>query len=221
VNVVLFGATGMVGEGVLIECLDDPRIESVLVVGRRSCGVTHAKLRELLRSDLFDFTHGAEELSDLDACFFCLGVSAAGMSEADYHRISYDLTVATAKTLLELNPALTFCHVTGQGTDSTEKGRMMWARVKGKVENQLLRMSSNAYMFRPGYIQPMRGVRHRSRLYRALHAAFVPFYKLLLPRLATTTVHIGQAMIEVAAGGHSKCILENSDINLMPTATHD
>ncbi len=218
VNVVLFGATGMVGAGVLIECLDDPRVESVLVVGRRSCDVVHPKLRELIRSDLFDFGDAPDDLLNLDACFFCLGVSAVGMSEAEYHRVTYDLTVATAESLLDVNPALTFCYVSGEGTDSTERGRLMWARVKGGTENQLLRMPFTAYMFRPGYIQPLRGVSSRLRVYRAMHAVIGPFYPLLarlLPKHVTTTVNVGRAMIEVAAQGHTKLVLENPDINAL------
>jgi uncharacterized protein YbjT (DUF2867 family) len=218
VNVVLFGVTGMVGAGVLIECLDDPRVESVLAVGRRPCAVAHPKLRELIRSDLFDYRDAADHLSHLDACFFCLGVSAVGMSEAGYHRLTYDLTIAAAESLLELNPELTFCHVTGGGTDSTEQGRLMWACVKGKTENQLLRMTPNAYMFRPGYIQPLRGVHHRARVYRVLHVALRPFYSLLLPKHGTTTVNIGRAMIRVAAQGHTNRVLENPNINSIAVA---
>ncbi len=152
----------MVGAGVLIECLDDPRVESVLAVGRRSCGVAHPKLRELIRSDLIDYGDAIDDLRNHDACFFCLGVSAARMSEAAYHTVTYDLAVAAAESLLDLNPALTFCYVSGEGTDSTERGRLMWARVKGKTENQLLRIVPNAYMFRPGFIQPLRGVRSKT-----------------------------------------------------------
>ena len=221
-NVVLFGATGMVGAGVLIECLVDPRVESVLAVGRRPCGVSHPKLRELIRSDLFDYADAAEDFLNLDACFFCLGVSAVGMSEADYHSVTYDLTVTNAESLLGLNPALTFCYVSGEGTDSTERGRLMWARVKGKTENQLLRMPLEAYMFRPGYIQPLRGVHHKARVYRALHAVLEPFYPLLkrlLSKHVTTTVNIGRAMIEVAAEGHTKRVLENPDINALAASS--
>ena len=215
-NVVLFGATGMVGAGVLIECLDDHRVQSVMAVGRRPCGVAHPKLRELTRSDLFEYGDATDELQHLDACFFCLGASAVGMSEAAYHRVTYDLTIVAAESLLDLNPALTFCYVTGEGTDSTERGRRMWARVKGRTENQLLRMSRSAYMFRPGYIQPLRGVRHKTLVYRALHTVLGPFYALLerlMPKHVTSTVNVGRAMIAVAAQGHQKLVLENPDIN--------
>ena len=215
-NVVLFGATGMVGAGVLIECLDDSRVESVLAVGRRPCAVAHPKVRELIRSDLFEYGDATDDFLNLDACFFCLGASALGMSEAAYRRVTYDLTVAAAESLLEVNPGLTFCYVSGEGTDSSERGRLMWARVKGKTENQLLGMPFKAYMFRPGYIQPLRGVHHRTRVYRVLHTVLRPFYPLLerlLPAHVTTTVNVGRAMIEVAARGHTNLVLENSDIN--------
>ncbi len=206
----------MVGAGVLIECLEDPRVESVLAVGRRAGAIAHPKLRELIRPDLFDYSDATDDLLTLDACFFCLGVSAAGMSEAAYHRVTYDLTVAASEALLDLNPALTFCYVSGEGTDSTERGRLMWARVKGKTENQLLRKSPNAYMFRPGFIQPLKGVRSKTRVYQALYTVLGPLYpvlKRLLPKHVTTTVNVGRAMIDVAERGHTKRILENPDIN--------
>jgi len=215
-NVVLFGTTGMVGAGVLIECLDDPSVESVLSVGRRTCGVRHPKLRELIRSDLFDYGDVLDDLRDYDACFFCLGVSATGMGEAAYHRVTFELTVVAAESLGGLNPALTFCYVSGEGTDSTERGRLMWARVKGKTENQLLRMPLDAYMFRPGFIQPLRGVRSKTRVYQAIYRVLGPFYPLLkrlMPRHVTTAVNMGRAMIEVAAQGYTKRVLENPDTN--------
>lgn len=220
-KVVIFGATGMVGAGVLVECLDDPRVDSVLVVGRRPCRVAHAKLRELVRSDLFDYGDVTDDLSNLDACFFCLGVSSAGMNESSYHRVTYELTIAVAQSLVDLNAELTFCYVSGEGTDSTEEGRLMWARVKGRTENQLLRMPCKSYMFRPGYIHPLRGVRSRSRLYQAMHVMVGPFYALLhllLPNHVTTTVNVGRAMIEVAVTGHTKFVLENPDINSLAVA---
>ncbi len=211
----------MVGAGVLIECLEDPTVESVLAVGRRAGAVAHPKLRELIRPDLFDYSDATDDLLTLDACFFCLGVSAAGVSEAAYHRVTYDLTVAAAEALLDLNPALTFCYVSGEGTDSTERGRLMWARVKGKTENQLLRKSPNAYMFRPGFIQPLKGVRSKTRVYQALYTVLGPLYpvlKRLLPKHVTTTINVGRAMIEVAERGHTKRILENPDINSLAAA---
>jgi uncharacterized protein YbjT (DUF2867 family) len=177
---IIFGATGMVGQGVLLECLDDPSVSSVLAVGRRTCGVTHPKLHEIVHSDFLDYSTIEEGLRGYDACFFCLGVSAAGMSEPDYHRLTFDVTLRAAETLARLNPTMTFCYVSGTGTDSSERGRSMWARVKGKTENHLMRVPFKAtYMFRPGYIQPMRGVTSSTPLYRVAYAVLGPFYPVL------------------------------------------
>jgi len=217
-NVIVFGATGMVGSGVLIECLEDPRVRSVLALGRQRCGVIHPKLREHIRSDFFDYGDAKADLKGHDACFFCLGVSVVGKTEAAYHRMTYELTLSAAKVMAELNPGLTFCYVSGEGTDSTERGRYMWARVKGKTENQLLRMPLNAYLFRPGYIQPMKGVRSKTTWYQAFYNVAAPLYPLLkrlLPRHVTTTENVGRAMIRVAADGYSKRALENRDINAL------
>ena len=208
----------MVGAGVLIECLEDPRVRSVLVLGRTPCGVDHPKVRELIRSDFFDYSDAKAELQGKDACFFCLGASVAGMTEAAYHRLTYDLTVAAAEALADLNPRLTFCYVSGEGTDSTERGRFLWARIKGKTENHLLRMPFHAYMFRPGFIQPRKGVRSKTNLYQAVYNVVGPLYPLLrrlLPRHVTTTENVGRAMIQVATGGYSKHVLENPDINIL------
>lgn len=216
-KVVLFGASGMVGSGVLLECLDDDRVQSVLVIGRSPCGVTHAKLRELIRRDFFDYSDILADLAGHDACFFCLGVSVAGLSEAEYHRLTFDLTVAAAAAVLAASPGATFCYVSGQGTDSTEKGRFMWARVKGRTENHLLGMGfERAFMFRPGFIQPLKGVRSKTRLYRAfyaLSAPVLPLLRRLAPGAVTTTENVGRAMIEVVARGGPKPILETRDIN--------
>ncbi|MEO8038435.1 MAG: epimerase [Betaproteobacteria bacterium] len=217
-NVIVFGATGMVGAGVLKECLEDPRVDSVLVVGRTTCGVAHPKLREHIRTDFFDYTDARSEFEGRDACFFCLGVSALGMSEAQYHRLTYELTLAAAKVLAELDPVLTFCYVSGTGTDSTESGRAMWARVKGRTENALLRLPFRAYMFRPGYIQPLKGIRSKTRLYQFVYDVFGPLYPLLkraFPDRLTTTQNMGQAMIQVAADGYPRQILETADINIL------
>jgi uncharacterized protein YbjT (DUF2867 family) len=216
VNVLLFGATGMVGAGVLLECLDDARVESVLLVGRHPHGVTHAKVRQEVRKNVADLSGLEDRLARVDACFFCIGVSAAGLDEPRYTRLTFDLTMKVAGQLAAVRPDATFCYVSGAGTDSTEKGRFMWARVKGRTENRLLEMFPNAYMFRPGYIQPKRGVRSRTRLYRALYAVAAPLYpalRLLGPRLMTTTVDVGRAMIEAAASGYPGRILEVADIN--------
>jgi uncharacterized protein YbjT (DUF2867 family) len=216
-KVILFGATGMVGSGVLKECLADARVLSVLVVGRSTCGMTHPKVHEIIRADFFDYADIKADLAGYDACLFCLGVSAARLNEKQYHRLTYELTVATAKAIVALNPTLTFCYVSGAGTDSTERGRFMWARVKGKTENHLLRLPFKAaFMFRPGFIQPLKGVRSKTKLYQAIYTLVGPLYPLLrrlAPKYVTTTENVGRAMIRVAASGYSKRIIESHDIN--------
>ncbi len=216
-KVILFGATGMVGQGVLRECLLDSGVEQVLVIGRSATGQQHAKLQEIVRSDLFDLSPIESRLSGFDACFFCLGVSAAGMSEQDYRRLTYELTISVATTLARLNLGITFIYVSGTGTDSSERSRMMWARVKGKTENDLLKMPFRAaYMFRPGYIQPLHGIRTKTKWYGALYAVMGPLYpilKRLLPNYMTTTECVGRAMLNVARHGAPKRFLENQDIN--------
>jgi uncharacterized protein YbjT (DUF2867 family) len=217
VKVILFGATGMVGQGVLRECLLDSGVEQVLAIGRSATGQQHAKLQEIVQSDLFDLSSIEGRLAGFDACFFCLGVSAAGMSEQDYRRITYELTMSVAKTMAKLNPEMTFIYVSGAGTDSAERSRMMWARVKGKTENDLLKMPFRAaYMFRPGYIQPLHGIRTKTKWYGALYAVMGPLYpiwKRLLPNYVTTTECLGRAMLNVARHGAPKRFLENQDIN--------
>ncbi len=216
-KVIIFGATGMIGSGVLQECLDDPSVSSVLIVGRSTCGTHHQKLREIIHPDFFEYSDISEDLKGYDACFFCLGVSAAGMSEEKYHRLTYELTMASAETLVAVNPDLTFCYVSGQGTDSTEDGRFMWARVKGKTENHLLRLPFKAaFMFRPGFIQPVKGVRSKTRLYQAMYTVINPLYPLLkriFTRQLTTSQILGRAMIRVAASGHPRSIIDIPDIN--------
>jgi uncharacterized protein YbjT (DUF2867 family) len=216
-KVILFGATGMVGQGVLRECLLDPGVKSVLTIGRSVTGQQHAKLQEIAQKDLANLSPIENQLSGYDACFFCLGVSSVGMNEEAYRRITYDLTIAVAQTLVGLNPAMTFIYVSGTGTDSTEKGRSMWARVKGKTENDLLKLPFKAaYMFRPGYIQPLHGIRTKTAWYGAIYAVIKPFYpvlKRLLPKYVTTTECIGRAMLTVARQGAPKRWLENADIN--------
>ncbi len=216
-NVLLFGASGMVGQGVLHECLLDPEVQNILSIGRSVTGQRHQKLRELVHEDFLDFSTLEAELSGFDACFFCLGVSSAGMTEERYHRVTYDITMAAAQTLLKLNPEMTFIYVSGMGTDSTERGRVMWARVKGKTENALLRLPFKAqYMFRPAFIQPLHGIRSKTKLYRALYAILGPVYplvRMLFPKYVTTTEQVGRAMIKVAKQGAPKSVLENWDIN--------
>jgi uncharacterized protein YbjT (DUF2867 family) len=217
VKVILFGATGMVGQGVLRECLLASDVDNVLAIGRTGTGQQHAKLQEIVRSDLFDLSPIESRLSGFDACLFCLGVSAAGMSEQDYRRVTYELTISVARTLVRLNPGMTFIYVSGAGTDSSERSRMMWARVKGKTENDLLKMPFRAaYMFRPGYIQPLHGVRTKTKWYGALYAVMGPLYpmwKRLLPKYVTTTECVGRAMLNAARHGTPKRLLENQDIN--------
>jgi uncharacterized protein YbjT (DUF2867 family) len=216
VKVILLGATGMVGQGVLRECLLDPEVETVLAIGRNATAQQHEKLHEIVHNDLSDLSAIEGKLSDCDACFFCLGVSAVGMTEEAYRHVTYDLTISVARTLARLNPAMTFIYVSGSGTDSTERGRLMWARVKGKTENALLQMPFKAvYMFRPGYIQPLHGIRTKTRWYRAIYAVIGPLYpiwKLLFPKYVTTTECVGRAMLNVAKRGSPKSVLENQDI---------
>jgi uncharacterized protein YbjT (DUF2867 family) len=216
-RVALFGATGMVGQGVLRECLLDPEVTSVLSIGRSASGKTDPKLRDIIRPDLFDYSAVEKDLSGLDACFFCLGLSSVGMNEEAYRRVTYDLTVTAARVLARLNPQMTFVYVSGAGTDSTERGRIMWARVKGATENALLRLPFKAaYMFRPGAIQPMHGVRSKTPLYRVVYALTGPFIGILrrlAPGFVTTTQQVGRAMLIVVKQGAPKLVLESADIN--------
>jgi uncharacterized protein YbjT (DUF2867 family) len=216
-KVILFGATGMVGQGALRECLLEPGVEKVLAVGRRATGQSHEKLSEIVHRDFLDFSTIERELAGYDACLFALGVSSAGMSEPDYVRVTYDVTMAAASAILRNNPGLTFVFVSGASTDSTEKGRLMWARVKGRTENALLRMPFKAaYMFRPGYIQPRHGIVSSTKLLRVMYAVVGPLYpvwKALFPDRVTTTEVLGRAMVRVVREGHSKRVLESRDIN--------
>jgi uncharacterized protein YbjT (DUF2867 family) len=215
-KVLLFGATGMVGQGALLECLRDDRVEQVLVVGRTPVGRQHAKLREIVRPDLFDLSPIRDELAGHDACFYCLGVSSAGMKEADYRRITYDLTLSVARLLAATTPDMTFVYVSGRGTDSTEHGRVMWARVKGATENALLALPLRTYLFRPGIIAPMLGVTSKTRLYAVVYRVLGPLFPLLrrlFPSAMTTTELVGRAMIEVAEHGSHNQVVESPDIN--------
>ena len=207
----------MVGQGVLRECLLNPGVERILSIGRGVTGQSNPKLREIVHADFLDFSPLRSELAGFDACFFCLGVTSAGMSEEQYHRVTYEYTMAAARLLAELNPGMTFIYVSGQGTDSTERGRTMWARVKGKTENALFRLAFKAaYMFRPGVIQPLHGIESRTKLYRigyVVAAPLMPLLKALFPNAITTTEQIGRAMIKIAREGAAKTVLENPDIN--------
>lgn len=216
-KVLLFGATGMVGQGVLRESLQAADVEAVVTLGRTPTGQAHPKLREVVHLDLLDYRTIESELSGFDACFFCLGVSSAGMSEADYTRLTYDVTLAAAQTLARLNPQMTMIYVSGAGTDSTEQGRSMWARVKGKTENALLHLPFKAvYLFRPGVIQPLHGVHSKTLVYRMLYTLLkplLPVLRALLPKLILTTESVGQAMLAVARQGAAKAVLEARDIS--------
>lgn len=218
-NLVVFGATGMVGSGVLLEALADPVVGSVLAVGRSPTGLSHPKLRELRRTDFLDGSAFVRDLADRDACLFCLGVSSFRMSEREYHRITHDFTLAVAEALLAANPDAVFCYVSGAGTDASERGRVMWARVKGKTENALLRLPfRGAYMFRPGWIQPLEGVRSKTTLYRLAYdlAGFLyPVLERVVPDRVTTSRAVGRAMVRVAQDGYPAPILETKDINAL------
>jgi uncharacterized protein YbjT (DUF2867 family) len=215
-NVILFGATGMVGQGVLRECLLDPGVQQILSIVRTPSGQQHPRLRELVHTDFFDYSAIEPQLTGFDACFFCLGVSSAGMDETKYTRLTHDLTLAAASTLARLDPNMIFLYVSGAGTDSTERGRIMWARVKGKTENDLLKLPfPAAYMFRPGFIQPLHGIRSKTKLYQYIYTALNPILPLLrfaFPKYITTTEELGRAMIHVARNGYPKPILEVPDI---------
>ncbi len=216
VRVIVFGATGMVGQGVLRECLLDPGVDDVLVVGRTRTGRRHGKLRELVHLDFTDFGALEAEFDGVDACFFCLGVSAAGMSEAEYRRVTYDYTMAAAGPMARRSPGMAFVYVSGTGTDSTERGRAMWARVKGATENALLALPFRAYAFRPGYIQPMHGVTSKTGWYRAFYTVLGPLYPLLrriAPGQVTTTEAMGRAMLTVAREGWPERVLSSPAIN--------
>lgn len=224
-KVILFGATGMVGQGVLRECVLDPDVETVVSVVRRQTspmlGRKSDKVREVVAENFFDLTRIEGTLVDFDACFFCAGVSSVGMKEDEYRRVTFDLTLAVARTLLRLNPTtarggMTFVYVSGAGTDSSEKGRVMWARVKGATENALLEMAFKAaYVFRPGLIVPMQGIQSKTKLYRSIYAAMRPVLPLLLrlfPRSVTTSEQVGRAMLAVAKQGYPRPVLEAKDI---------
>jgi uncharacterized protein YbjT (DUF2867 family) len=214
---ILFGATGMVGQGVLRECLLDPDVHQVLSIVRTPTNQQHLRLHELVHTDFFDYSAIESQLTGFDACLFSLGVSSAGMDEAKYTHLTYDLTLAAARTLARLDPNMTFIYISGAGTDSTERGRIMWARVKGRTENDLLKLPfRSAYMFRPGFIQPLHGIRSKTRLYQALYTTLGPVLPLLksaFPKYVTTTEQLGRAMLKVAKQGYPRPILESKDIN--------
>jgi len=216
-KVILFGATGMVGQGVLRECLLDAGVERVLAIGRSRTGQQHAKLHEIVHDNFMDYSAVESELAGYDACFFCLGVSSVGMDAERYRHLTYDITLAAAKTLVRLNPGMVFTYVTGRSTDSTEQGPQRWARVKGKTENDLLKLPFKAaYMFRPAGIQPLHGVRSKTAWVQAIYVVAAPLLSYLArtaPKFMTTSEQLGRAMIKVARDGYPKPVLESEDIN--------
>ncbi|WKK65584.1 epimerase [Lutimonas zeaxanthinifaciens] len=215
-KVIITGTTGMVGKGVLLECIDHEKIDQILIVNRNTAGIHHKKLKEILIPDFFDLSGLKDHWKDYDACFFCLGITSLGQSEDSYSKITCDLTLNFAQNFYDQNQNGIFCYVSGAGTDSSEKGRSMWARVKGRTENGLLNMGfKGAYMFRPGYIQPLRGIKSKTKWYALLYLIFKPIYLLLkhFPATATNTTNMGLAMINILSGNYQKKILENTDIN--------
>lgn len=212
-KIIIFGSSGMIGQGVLHECLANPDIEAVLTIVRTPQHINHPKVREIVHSDFFSFEPLQQEFSGYNACLFSLGVSAVGLSEKEYRKITYDLAVAAAEVLYRANPQITFCYISGKGTNAN--GSQMWSRVKGDLENKLLSMFPNAYMFRPGFIQPLNGIKSKTRLYNAVYAVFKPFFFLLKHYTSgvTDTSTLAKAMISVAQHGYKTRILESADIN--------
>jgi uncharacterized protein YbjT (DUF2867 family) len=211
IKAIITGATGMVGEGVLLECLRHPEVEQVLVISRKPGGVSHPKLREIVHADFFDLAPLAPQLAGYNACFFCLGVSSLGRSPEVYRHVTYDLTLSVGQLLEKLNPEMTFCYVTGKGTDSSENGRVAWARVKGATENALIRLFRHAYMFRPGFMKATPGQKNVNKYYK-FFAWLYPAGRVLYPDAFCTLQEVGQAMIAAAARGYPKSILEVKDI---------
>ena len=215
-NVLIFGATGMVGQGVLRECLQDPNVQVVQAIGRTPTGVQQPKLHDLVHADLFNYQPIETSLTGFDACFFCLGVTSSGKAEADYDRVTYGITLAAAEILCRLNPPMTFIYVSGAGTDSSERGRIMWARVKGKTENALVRLPfAGAYMFRPGIIEPLDGIKSKTNAYQIFYTLGKPLFpviRLILPNQIVTTRQIGRAMLNVARNGWPNRVMEIKDI---------
>ena len=212
---IIFGATGMVGEGVLHVCLHHPDVESVLVIGRKPCGIEHDKLKEILHNDFFDYTTLGDRLKGYNACFFCLGVTSVGKTEEEYTRLTYDLTMAAARRLANLNRDMTFCYVSGAGTDSSERGRSMWARVKGKTENDLAKLPFKAaYAFRPGFIKPIKGLKKGYKISRALGMLY-PVLNLIAGNYVCTLEEVGRSMVHVATKGYEKKVLECVDISTL------
>jgi len=212
IRAIITGVTGMVGEGVMHECLLRDEVEQVLVINRRPCGFEHPKLIEIVHKDFFDISPIADQLKGYNACYFCLGVSSVGMKEPEYYRMTYTLTLGVAQVLSSQNPDIVFCYVSGAGTDSTEKGRSMWARVKGKTENDLMKLPfKKVYAFRPGYMHPTLGLKNTNKYYKYISWMY-PFLKLLFPNGASTLAELGEAMINITLNGYDKQVIEVKDI---------
>ncbi len=210
IKAIITGSTGMVGEGVLHVCLNNENVESVLVINRKPCGVVHPKLKEIIHKDFMNLSEIKEQFAGYNACYFCAGVSSVGKNEEEYKKLTYDLTLNFAKTLL--NDKMILTYVSGSGTDSSEKGKLMWARVKGKTENDLLKLGfKNAFMYRPGYIQPIKGMKNTYKIYKFL----TPFYSIfesLFPKYVISLDELANSMINVTINGYAKNVLENEDI---------
>ena len=215
INVIITGATGMVGEGVLHECLNDPKIASITLLNRRSTGVVHPKVKEILLDDLFTFTGNEPGLNNLDACFYCLGATSIGKSEEEYTKLTYDLTLKIAQPLLKLNPGITFCYVSAKGTDNSEKGKTMWARVKGRTENDLAKMGfRHFFAFRPFMLTPTKGLRNTHGFYNYISWLF-PVGRMVYPGGFCTLKELALAMIQVGHQGYSKEIITPTDMVIM------
>lgn len=215
IKVIITGSTGMVGEGVLFQCLEHPDVSQVLIANRRHYSLKHPKLQELIIPDFLSLDEFTENLTGYDACFFCAGVSSAGMKEAEYRHITYDITMHFAKKLVALNPQMTFVYVSGAWTDSTEKGKVMWARVKGKTENDLMRLPfKRAYNFRPGFMKPYPGQKNIKSIYKPIISLY-PMLKMLFPNSVLTMQEVGLAMINSVLKGYPKQILEAKDIKTL------
>lgn len=217
IKAIITGSTGMVGKGVLLECLDNENVDKVLLLNRRALGIEHPKIKEIIVKDFFNLYPIKDSLKSYNACFFCLGISSAGVKAETYKKITYDLTIHLAGILSELNENMCFIYVSGTGTSTSEKSRMRWANVKGKTENDILKLPfKEAYMFRPGFIQPKKGIVSRTRLYRFIYfitSPLFPVFRILFPTMITNTVFVGKAMINAVLHGYHKKWLENKDIN--------
>lgn len=211
IKAIITGSTGMVGEGVLLECMANPDVEKVLIINRRPLGISHPKLQEIIHADFFNLSAIESQLRGYNACYFCAGVSSVGMSQEDYKKFTYDMTIAFAKTLARQNPDMTFCYVTGMHTDSTEQGRVFWARVKGATENELMRIFKNAYMFRPGFMRHVRGQKNLKWYYNAL--AWTYWIGIVVwPSAFLTLKQVAKAMVAVTLKGYETKVMEVRDI---------